>query len=526
LYGSPSHHHLANAASTTEDDLQTKVLLTGKIGVPSNTKAKLPLVGDVLSEEKEEEVNTDFVAVHDVSRKVGVSSSLSSVYECVEQHTQSIQQHQQIIQQHTQSIQQCFSLEPSAVPLFEPSLEPSTSLEPSAVPSKSLEPSTSLEPSAVPLFEPSLEPSTSPSDCSDDTSWRYNGESSKHCGWVYFSPDNHCSKLSVDGVPASEACPIACGDLRTNLCDIPKCMDDSWFSNVGKSCSGHLHQGVSAKGRCRNVGVVTTLGNDQKSFAYQYCSKCPGNACGVLPTSPTLNPTTSPTTSPTLNPTTSPSSNPTEDSYDKFVTTDELKVVVSDYCGDPEAWTTNSNYTKYGPIEEWDVSSIDDMSLVFNGQTNCNPNIADWDVSAVTNFYLMFASAYSFNQDIGGWDVSKGTGFNYMFYSASLFNQDIGGWDVSKGTGFSGMFYSASSFNQDIGGWDVSKGTTFSYMFYRASSFNHDIGGWDVSNGIYFNGMFRDASSFNQDLCDWDIDDLASTTIFCDGAISCGACSF
>jgi len=501
LYGSPSHHHLANAASTTEDhDLQTKVLLTGKIGAPSNTKAKLPLVGDVLLEEKEEEANTDFVAIHDVFRKVGVSSSLSSVHECVQQHTQSIQQ-------HTQSIQQCFSLEPSAVPslepslepstslepsavpLFEPSLEPSTSLEPSAVPlfEPSLEPSTSLEPSAVPLLEPSLEPSTSPSDstgaiCSDDTSWRYNGKSSKHCGWVYFSPDNHCSKLSEDGIPASEACPIACGDRRTNSCDIPKCNDDSWFSNIGKSCNGHLHQGVSAKGRCRNVGVVTTLGNDQKSFAYEYCSKCSRQGSACVPTlsptsspttSPTSNPTSSLTTSPTLNPTTSP----TENSYDMFVTTDELKDAVDDYCGDPEAWTTNSKYAKYGPIEEWDVSSITKMAEIFYEQSNCNPNIADWDVSAVKNFRNMFAYASFFNQDIGGWDVSKGTYFNNMFRSASSFNQDIGRWDVSKGTNFF--------------------------------------------------AMFNKASLFNQDLCDWDIDDSAYTTYtFCSGAISCGACSF
>jgi len=332
-----------------------------------------------------------------------------------------------------------------------------------------------------------LEPSTSPSDstgaiCSDDTSWRYDRKSSKHCGWVYFSPDNHCSKLSEDGIPASEACPIACGDRRTNSCDIPKCNDDSWFSNIGKSCNGHLHQGVSAKGRCRNVGVVTTLGNDQKSFAYEYCSKCSRQGSACVPTlsptsspttSPTSNPTSSLTTSPTLNPTTSP----TENSYDMFVTTDELKDAVDDYCGDPEAWTTNSKYAKYGPIEEWDVSSITKMAEIFYEQSNCNPNIADWDVSAVKNFRNMFAYASFFNQDIGGWDVSKGTYFNNMFRSASSFNQDIGRWDVSKGTNFF--------------------------------------------------AMFNKASLFNQDLCDWDIDDSAYTTYtFCSGAISCGACSF
>ena len=37
-------------------------------------------------------------------------------------------------------------------------------------------------------------------------------------------------------------------------------------------------------------------------------------------------------------------------------------------------------------IEEWDVSSVDDMSYVFNGKGTCNPNIGNWDVGGVTDF--------------------------------------------------------------------------------------------------------------------------------------------
>ena len=38
------------------------------------------------------------------------------------------------------------------------------------------------------------------------------------------------------------------------------------------------------------------------------------------------------------------------------------------------------------PIEKWDVSSINNMSWLLSGQSDCNPNIADWDVSSVTDF--------------------------------------------------------------------------------------------------------------------------------------------
>ena len=65
------------------------------------------------------------------------------------------------------------------------------------------------------------------------------------------------------------------------------------------------------------------------------------------------------------------------------------------------------------PIEEWDVSSVDDMNSVFAGQSTCNPNITDWDVGGVTKFvstmfdieletllclYLTFYSNYFYPQ--------------------------------------------------------------------------------------------------------------------------------
>jgi len=84
---------------------------------------------------------------------------------------------------------------------------------------------------------------------------------------------------------------------------------------------------------------------------------------------------------------------------------------VSYYCEHTTTWTTSTNYEKYGPIENWDVSSIDDMSELFYAERNCNPDLAAWDVSGVTDFSYMFYEAESFNQDIDAWDVSKGINF-------------------------------------------------------------------------------------------------------------------
>ena len=44
----------------------------------------------------------------------------------------------------------------------------------------------------------------------------------------------------------------------------------------------------------------------------------------------------------------------------------------------------------YGPIADWDVSAITDMSELFTGLTYFNANISGWNTSGVTNMSYMF----------------------------------------------------------------------------------------------------------------------------------------
>jgi hypothetical protein len=99
-------------------------------------------------------------------------------------------------------------------------------------------------------------------------------------------------------------------------------------------------------------------------------------------------------------------------SFAAFNSKEQLQdVVINEYCRDEANWRFNALYGTYGPIEQWDVSSITDMSQLFYGQTTCNPPIGDWNVSSVTDFGEMFAGANAFNQPIGNWDVSSGEYF-------------------------------------------------------------------------------------------------------------------
>ena len=43
-----------------------------------------------------------------------------------------------------------------------------------------------------------------------------------------------------------------------------------------------------------------------------------------------------------------------------------------------------------GPIAEWDVSAITEMSYVFYGLNNFDADVSNWDTSSVTNMYNMF----------------------------------------------------------------------------------------------------------------------------------------
>merc|ERR1719362_1871832 len=51
----------------------------------------------------------------------------------------------------------------------------------------------------------------------------------------------------------------------------------------------------------------------------------------------------------------------------------------------------------HGPIGEWDVSRVTDMSGLFFRGTSFNGDISKWDVSSVTRIASMFHSAAAFN---------------------------------------------------------------------------------------------------------------------------------
>lgn len=163
-----------------------------------------------------------------------------------------------------------------------------------------------------------------------------------------------------------------------------------------------------------------------------------------------------------------------------------------------------SSLSEVPNMNDWDVSQVEDMNLLFAAATNFNEDIGNWDVSAVIDMAGMFQSAQNFNKNIGNWNVSSVQYMQWLFNGAYTFNQPIGNWEVGQVTNMNGLFNAASDFNQEIGNWDVSNVENMLFMFAHALEFNQNIESWNVSNVTSMYGMFDGAETFNQPIENWD----------------------
>ena len=69
----------------------------------------------------------------------------------------------------------------------------------------------------------------------------------------------------------------------------------------------------------------------------------------------------------------------------KFTSKAALMTAVQAFNANPTAATAT-----YGPVAEWDVSKITDMSWLFQNLKNFNADISNWNTSSVTTMNNMF----------------------------------------------------------------------------------------------------------------------------------------
>ena len=185
-----------------------------------------------------------------------------------------------------------------------------------------------------------------------------------------------------------------------------------------------------------------------------------------------------------------------------FLSLSSLKAAVAELLAQDR--TGGSSHWFHGPIKEWNVINVTDMTDLFKDATSFSQDLSGWDVSNVTSMSGMFSGATKFNGPIQNWVVEKVTSMNAMFAGAGAFNQDLSRWDVSKVTDMDGMFQSALSFNRPLQWGDRFKNVeNASRMFWNAWKFNQDISDWNVSSLVRADWMFQNAVEFNQPLAAW-----------------------
>jgi surface protein len=110
----------------------------------------------------------------------------------------------------------------------------------------------------------------------------------------------------------------------------------------------------------------------------------------------------------------------------------------------------------------------------------------------------MFGSASVFNKPINDWNVSSVENMSYIFTFAKSFNQPLDKWNTSNVKNMKYMFHHANIFNQEVKMWDTGKAETMLMMFSNAKAFeHHNLSGWDVSNVSQHDDFFKDVGTGN-----------------------------
>ncbi|GMH50165.1 hypothetical protein TrVE_jg694 [Triparma verrucosa] len=148
----------------------------------------------------------------------------------------------------------------------------------------------------------------------------------------------------------------------------------------------------------------------------------------------------------------------------------QLRMAVKDFCKD-----TDSATLFYGPISNWDVSEVTDMSALFK-DTNFDKDISSWNVANVTNFRQTFHNATRFSADISSWNVANVTNFSEMFRNAYSFRQNLSRWRVKAGINSSmkDMFRGAPLSNHDhLNNWasTPNKETFWVWLYDRIAKY-------------------------------------------------------
>lgn len=135
-------------------------------------------------------------------------------------------------------------------------------------------------------------------------------------------------------------------------------------------------------------------------------------------------------------------------------------------------------------LMSWDVSSVTDMTSMFEGSDTFNGYIDTWDVSNVTSMNSMFKNCLAYDQSMIDWSVHSVVDMCAMFENCRTFNQDLYAWDVSSVTSMHRMFIFDVCFRGDLTDWDCGEVNDFGAMLDCTYILDlNPVFNWTISGG-------------------------------------------
>ena len=161
------------------------------------------------------------------------------------------------------------------------------------------------------------------------------------------------------------------------------------------------------------------------------------------------------------------------------------------------------SFLKTVNVENWDTSSVEDMSFMFYGCSSLKEiDVSNWDVSKVKSFDHFAAHANLKRKGIENWNTSSATNMNALFHNCAEEELDLSGWDVSKVQYFSQMFENSPNLKRIKGleKWNTSAGIGFDEMFGRCYALEElDLSSFNTSkakNGVQASGNGHTTGTF------------------------------
>ncbi|MRG62572.1 BspA family leucine-rich repeat surface protein [Lactobacillus reuteri] len=180
-----------------------------------------------------------------------------------------------------------------------------------------------------------------------------------------------------------------------------------------------------------------------------------------------------------------------------------------------------TSLTSLTGLENWDVQKVTNMNRIFNNVnkvTDLSP-LSNWKTSSLQNLNTAFANnSFTNLQGLENWDVSHVTDMGVIFMSdANLIDiSALANWDTSSVTDMNRAFNvnQALTSLHGLENWNTSKVTNLTAIFANEGALvdASAVANWNISHVTNMTALFQGSNAQYVDLSKWDFSKVTSAS--------------